>query len=138
MNQERFFENFMLGITQGEISVEDRELNVAAIHKLVSSATHSIDIISRSLNHQLFDRIDIVDMFSIFIHKSRNSNVRILLLDSTNVIKSSHRLVKLADRIPSKINIKKLPKECAIYNESFIIADGKGFLHNPQRHYSMH
>ena len=132
MKQERFFENFILGVTAGEIQVEDCAMNVAAVHKLTSSAMLDINIISRCLNHQIFDRSDIVEVFSKFIRKNRNANVRIILFDSTNVIKSGHRLINLADRAPSKISIRKLPKEYAYYNESVVIADGKGFLHNPQ------
>jgi len=132
MYSQNFFDNFILGVTQVEVSVENRELNIAAVHKLANSAIQNIDIISRSLNHQVFDRIDIKEAFNKFIHRSRNVNVRILLIDSTQVIKNSHRLVALADRAPSKISIKKFPKECAVYNESFMTADGKGFLHNPQ------
>jgi hypothetical protein len=132
MKQERFFENFMLGVTEGEILVEDRSLNIAAVHKLASSAMLNINIISRNLNHQIFDRSDIVDVFSQFIRKNRNTCVRIILFDSTNVIKDGHRLINLADKVPSKISIRKLPKEYAYYNESLMTADGKGFIHNPQ------
>lgn len=122
----------MLGITEGEIAVEDRALNIAAVHKLTSSAIHEINIISRCLNHQIFDRSDIVEVFSQFIRKNCNTSVRIILFDSTNVIKGGHRLINLADRAPSKITIKKLPKEYAYYNESLLTADGKGYMYNPQ------
>lgn len=132
MKRRRFFENFMLGVTQGEVFVEDSDLNIAAIHKLSSSATYNINIVSRSLSHQVFDRSDIIQVFHDFIHKSKNTSIRILLFDSTNVIKNSHRLVALADRIPSRITIRRLPRDCLVKNESFITADGKGYLHNPQ------
>ncbi len=132
MNQKRFFENFMLGVTQGEVAIEERDMNIAAIHKLASSAVHSINILSRSLNHQVFDRADILEAMHKFIQKSRHSGIQILLYDGTNIIKNGHRLLNLADRVPSKITFRKLPKECTVYNESFMTADGKGFLHNPQ------
>ena len=131
MNQERFFENFMLGVTQGEVIVDDRELNIAAVHKLASSATHNINIISRTLNHQVFDRVDIIDALNRFIHKSRTSSIRILLFDSTNAIKNGHRMINFADRVPSKVSFRKLSSEYAVYNESFVTADGKGYLYNP-------
>ena len=79
MKQERFFENFMLGITEGEIAVEDRALNIAAVHKLTSSAIHEVNIISRCLNHQVFDRRDIPELRSssinncIFVAESLSS-----------------------------------------------------------------
>ena len=132
MKQERFFENFMLGVTQGEISIEDKALNIAAVHKLASSAVLSLNIISRSLNHQIFDRSDVIEAFSSMIRKNRNSIIRIILFDSTNVVKHGHRLITLADKAPSKILMRKLPKEFSYYNESMVSADGKGFLHNPQ------
>lgn len=132
MKQERFFENFMLGVTEGEIPVEDRTLNIAAVHKLASSAVLDINIISRTLNHQIFDRSDIVEAFSKFIRRNRNTTIRIILFDSTNVIKDGHRLINLADKVPSKISIRKLPRDYIYYNESLVTADGKGFLHNPQ------
>ena len=132
MKKERFFENFILGVTAGEIPIEDRALNIAAVHKLASSAVLEIKIISRCLNHQIFDRSDIVEAFSKFIRKNRNASVRIILFDNTNVIKDGHRLINLADRVPSKIAIRKFPKQYAYYNESLVTADGKGFIHNPQ------
>jgi hypothetical protein len=92
----------------------------------------SLNIISRSLNHQIFDRSDVIDAFSSMIRKNRNSVIRIILFDSTNVIKHGHRLITLANRAPSKILIRMLPKEFSHYNESMVSADGKGFLHNPQ------
>lgn len=122
----------MLGVTEGEISVEDRILNIAAVHKLAISATHELNIISRNLDHQIYDRSDIVEAFSKFIRKNRNANVRIIVFDSTNIIKNGHRLVNLADRAPSKISIRKLPKELSNYNESLVTADSKGYLHNQQ------
>jgi hypothetical protein len=132
MKKERFFENFMLGVTASEIPIEDRALNIAALHQLANSAVLNINIISRSLNHQIFDRSDIVETFSKFVRKNRNTSVRIILFDSANVIKFGHRLINLADKVPSKISIRKLPKEYSYYNESLVTADSKGFLHNPQ------
>ena len=132
MKKERFFENFILGVTEGEIPIEDRTMNIAAVHKLASSAVLEIKIISRCLNHQIFDRSDIVEAFSKFIRKNRNASVRIILFDNTNVIKDGHRLINLADRVPSKIAIRKFPKQYAYYNESLVTVDGKGFIHNPQ------
>ena len=132
MNQEKFFENFMLGVTSGHIPVDDRRTNFAAIHKFVCSATLSLNIISRSLDHTIYDRTDIVDAFSKFVRRSRNTNARILIYDSTNIIKNGHRLFALACKVPSKIAIRHLPDDFKDFNESMLIADHSGFLHNQQ------
>ena len=122
----------MLGVTQGEISIEERVLNIAAVHKLVSSAVLTVNVISRSLDHTVFDRSDIIESFSKMVRKNRNTSVKFLIYDSTNIIKHGHRLINLADRMPSKFSVRKIPKEFTIYNEGLVTADGKGFLHNPQ------
>ena len=132
MNQEKFFENFMLGVTSGHIPVEDRASNFAAVHKFTCSATLSLNIMSRSLDHTIYDRADIVEAFSNFIRRSRNSTVRILIYDSTNIIKDGHRLFTLAGKVPSKIVIRQLPDDFKDFNESMVIADRTGFLHNQQ------
>lgn len=132
MKQERFFENFMLGVTQGEISIEERALNIAAVHKLASSAVLNLHVISRALDHMVFDRSDIIEAFSKMVRRNRNASVKILIYDSTNIIKDGHRLINLADRLPSKFTVRKIPKEFTIYNEGMVTADGKGFLYNPQ------
>ena len=132
MKQERFFENFMLGVTSGHIPIEDRPSNFAAIHKFASSATLNMNIISRSLDHTIYDRADIVEAFSKFIRRSRNTSVRILIFDSTNIIKNGHRLFLLANKAPSKILIRQLPDDFKDYNESMVIVDQLGFLHNQQ------
>ncbi len=126
MNQERFFENFMLGVTSGHIPVDNRSLNLAAIYKFACSATLNLNVISRSLDRLTYDRADIVEAISKFARRSRNTSVRILIYDDTNIVKGGHRLVTLA------IKIRQLTGEFKDYNESMVTADFCGFLHNQQ------
>lgn len=132
MEAEQFFKNFILGVTEGEIVLETRAMNIAAIHKLASSAVNYLKIISRSLDSQVYNRVEIVDAISEFARRNRHSSVEILVYDCTDIIKNSHRLIHLAEKASSKINIRKLPGHLPPFNESLVIADNKGYLHNPQ------
>lgn len=132
MNQERFFENFMLGVTTGQIPVDDRNLNIAAVHKLASSASHQVNIVSRKLDHFVFDRSDIVEAFSNFIRRASHTKVRIVVFNSLEITKANHRLLALAHRAPSKIALRLLSPDYKEFNESFVIADKLGYLHNQQ------
>ena len=132
MIQEQFFKNFILGVTQGEVLLETRAMNIAAIHKLACSAVSSLNIITRTLDHQVYDRLEIIEAISEFARRNRNSSVHILIYDCTNVVKNGHRLIHLAEKVSSKINIRKLPSHTTQFNESLMVADGKGFIHNPQ------
>ena len=132
MNQERFFENFMLGVTTGQIPVDERSLNIAAVHKLASSATIQMNIVSRKLDHFVFDHIDIVEAISNFIRRASHTKVRILVFNSIEITKSSHRLLALAHRAPSKMALRLLSPEYKDFNESFVTADKTGYLHNQQ------
>ena len=132
MEAEQFFKNFILGVTEGEIILETRDMKIAAIHKLASSAVNYLKIISRSLDYQVYDRLEIVDAISEFARRNRHSSVEILIYDCTDIIKNGHRLIHLAERVSSKINIRKLPGHLPPFNESMVIADNKGYLHNQQ------
>ena len=132
MDQERFFENFMLGVTSGQISVDNRALNHAAVHKLFSSATHTLNIISRTLDHTIYDQTDITEKLSAFVRRGSHTKVQVLVYNTTDMIKRNHRLVLLADKAPSKVIIRKLPNELNQFNESMVTADKHGFLHNQQ------
>ena len=74
----------------------------------------------------------IVDAISEFARRNHHSSVEILVYDCTDIIKNSHRLIHLAEKASSKINIRKLPGHLPPFNESLVIADNKGYLHNPQ------
>lgn len=132
MEEDQFFKNFILGVTEGEVLLESRAMNIAAIHKFATSAVNYLKIISRSLDHQVFDRQEIIEAISEFARRNRHSSVEILVYDCTDIIKSGHRLIHLAERISSKINIRRLPAHMPAFNESLVIADNKGYLHNPQ------
>jgi hypothetical protein len=132
MDQERFFQNFILGVTPGQVSVDNRTLNYAAVHKLFSSATHTLSIISRNLDHTIFDQADIISALSDFIRRGSYTKVQILVYDTTDMIKRNHRLGLLAEKAPSKIMIRTLPGEMNYFNESMVIADKHGFIHNQQ------
>lgn len=132
MNQERFFQNFMLGVTAGQISVDNRALNHAAVHKLISSATHTLNIISRTLDHTIFDQADITETMSDFIRRGSHTKVQVLVYNTADMIKRNHRLALLADKAPSKIMIRALSGKMNQFNESMVTADKHGFLHNQQ------
>lgn len=132
MDQERFFQNFMLGVTSGQINVDNRALNHAAVHKLFSSATCTLNIISRTLDHTIFDQADVIKTISDFIRRGSHTKVQILVYNTTDMIKRNHRLGLLAEKAPSKITIRTLPGELNHFNESMVIADKHGFIHNLQ------
>ncbi|MEM8844505.1 MAG: hypothetical protein AAGB35_05610 [Pseudomonadota bacterium] len=132
MAQDQFFKNFILGVTQGEVVLDSRAMNIAAIHKLASSAINRLNIITRTLDHQVYDRTEIIDAISEFARRNRNSCVQILIYDCTNIIKDGHRLIHLAEKISSKITVRKLPIHTKPFNESLLVADGKGYIHNTQ------
>lgn len=132
MDQERFFQNFILGVTPGQITVDNRALNHAAIHKLFSSAANTLNIISRTLDHTIFDQADMLDAISDFIRRGSYTKVQILVYNTTDMIKRNHRLGLLAEKAPSKIIIRTLAGEMNHFNESMVIADKHGFIHNQQ------
>lgn len=117
------------------------KLSSAADHNLVathmaSQARRSLYIVCPELDRKIFDQ----DNFSAALYDlarySRNSDIRILLSDSTDAIRNSHRIVNLAKRLSSYIQVRLLSNDYASFAEAFLIADKRGIIYQRRaQHY---
>lgn len=130
ISKDNFFKNFILGVTSERIQVDSRQLNHDAIVKLLSSAQNQITIISRHLDATIFDKEDVIDTASKFIRRTKASNIKILVHDTQPMIKNRHRILTLSQRVSSKIEIRTICSDHSQFNQSFVIADSIGYLHN--------
>lgn len=125
-----FFKNFILGVTNECIQIDTRQLNYEAIVKLVSSAQHQIAVISRHLDSRIFNNEEFMQTMLMLAHRARNSNIRILVHDTDPIVKHGHRILDLSQRISSKVEIRTIGDDYSQFNESFVVADSIGYIHN--------
>ncbi len=124
-------ENLSLGKDNERIRLSTREENRCAVLALASQARRTIDIFSWDLEPDLYDDPPFIEAIKQLAIGSRRAQIRILLQDSTRAVKRGHRLPYIAQRIPSKIAIRKPSHEYKEYHQSLLISDGIGILRRP-------
>lgn len=120
----------MLGVTSERIQIESRKLNQDAILKLLSSAQNQICIISRHLDPTVFSKQGLIENASDFIRRSKTASIRILVHDTDPMVKNNHRILTLSQRVSSKIEIRTICNDYSQFNQSYVVADTSGYIHN--------
>ena len=98
---------------------------------LCSSASREICILSPRLDHDVFDNAELVDAIGVLIRSSRQTRVRILVSDSRALVTRGHRLLQLARRLPSSVQIQKQVDHPQWKGETIVICDRDGVLYKP-------
>ncbi|MCC7122975.1 MAG: hypothetical protein IT493_15585 [Gammaproteobacteria bacterium] len=100
-----------------------------ALLELAQQATRSIDLVSRHLDPSLLDH----DMFAAAVKRlvlgSTRARVRVVVLDPAPLVTHGHRLVALAQRLSSYIELRVPGPEHREFNESWLVADNAGYAH---------
>ncbi|MEM8561023.1 MAG: hypothetical protein AAGF57_02255 [Pseudomonadota bacterium] len=99
--------------------------------ELCASAAREICILSPRLDHQVFDRVEIVDAIAGLVRSSRQTRIRILIADSRSVVARGHRLLLLARRLPTSVHIRKQEEHPQWKGETIVICDRDGVLYKP-------
>ena len=95
---------------------------------LCLSARRHICILSPRLDHQVFDRAELVSALSSLARRGRQSEIRILVADPEPIVKRGHRLLELARRMPSALTMHKLAEHPSWGGETMVIRDTDGLL----------
>lgn len=99
--------------------------------ELCDSARRYIRILSPTLDREVFDNAQLCDAISKLARRSRHSEIRILVNDSRPIVEHGHRLVTLAQRIPSLIHIQRLSDHPQMNDDTMVIRDSDGLLFKP-------
>ena len=120
------FQDYELGRHDEVVRINTREENQLAVSRMVEQCKISIDIISRELDPDLFDRIEFVDAVKKMVLDNSRARVRVLVFEPKKIVSRGHRLVNLARTLSSYIDIRKPTEEHMDFNEMLFIADGTG------------
>ncbi|MCZ6828207.1 MAG: GNAT family N-acetyltransferase [Gammaproteobacteria bacterium] len=99
--------------------------------ELVATARRQLRIFSPRLDHDVFDREAMRDAIAALARNSRYCDIRILISDSKPIVKLGHRLLTLAQRLPSSVHIQKLSEHPDLPDDSFVVRDSDGTLYKP-------
>ncbi|MEW8506376.1 MAG: GNAT family N-acetyltransferase [Candidatus Thiodiazotropha sp.] len=110
-------------------TMEDHQIHAVS---MVRQAKRYLSIFSQTLDPQIFETFPFVDAAKQLAMRSRFSRIRILLQDNSLVLQQGHRLVELAQRLSSAIEIRIPGEEYLDYPENFILVDDSGYVHRKQ------
>lgn len=118
-----------LGVSSPKIELQNPDETRHAIDLMVGQATSSIEIFSRNLDPVYYDRESFLQALSGFCRGNAVARVRILVQDPAVTVKRGHRLIELARKISSCIELRQPHEDYRNYNEAFLLADQCGLIH---------
>lgn len=98
---------------------------------LCSSASRYVCILSPSLDHAAFDSAELSSALSTLARGSRQTEVRILVSSVTAIVSRGHRLLNLARRMPSSVQVRRLDEHPDWGGQTVVIRDRNGVLYKP-------
>ena len=111
----------------GPCAFDDEAGAFAAALNYLPTARRQLILYSPELDPELFDRPELVDAISAFVRGSAANELRILIHHSRRIVSRGHRLVELARRLDSKIQIRLAPEDAARDERSFLGWDQVGY-----------
>jgi hypothetical protein len=97
--------------------------------QLAGQAERSLLIFSRTLDQRVYDQQPFLHaLHRLALHGPR-SQVRILLVDNHRLVKYNHRLLELARRLTSRIELRRPIAQYAEHGDEYLLADHRGYLY---------
>lgn len=119
----------VLAEAAGTLEFSDvRELRDISTHML-GQARRQLLIFSRDLDASVFDQQLFLDGVKQLALSSQYARIQVLLQDNAKAIKEGHRLVELARRLSSAIELHKPHPDHLQQPENFMLVDNSGFVY---------
>lgn len=97
--------------------------------KLLSLGRRKVRIFSNHLEALLYDREELVDLLSALSRRHPQAQIEIMVRETRPLVEQGHRLVRLAQRIPSKFTIRKLGHQNDNDAMGFMMVDADKLLY---------
>lgn len=95
---------------------------------LIPTALRRLRILGNCLDPEIYAAEPVGDALLAFATGHPQAEVRVLIRDPEPLIHGSHRLVKLARRLPSLIRLRQLPAGAASPADELLVTDGGALL----------
>ncbi len=96
---------------------------------LVRRARHSVDLFSHQLDPHLYDTSEFADALRKLVVGSRRARVRVLVREVAPLVARGHRLIDLARRLSSFMEIRVPAPEHQDTADAWLVVDGCHYLH---------
>ena len=120
-----------LGETPGEIPLEGREVVREAVWALSRQARDRIWIAAPRLDLRIFGDPRLESILSAFLRAHRRARVRVLVQDARALARVDHPLLRLSQRLSSRMAIRRQSEDFAGFHETWLLADEAGLMRMP-------
>jgi hypothetical protein len=106
--------------------VEDFRTHALA---LAAKAHRRIEILCQDLDAPVYGQNEFIETLSNFMRSSRNAQIQVLIRDTKLAKELGHPLIRLSQRLSSKIQLRKLILEPENNEREFMCCDTDGLLY---------
>lgn len=106
-----------------------REFAAAAL-QLVEKADRGVRLFSARLDPELYDDEGFCEAIFRVATRHPGAEVKILVRDTSQLLRQSHRLVELFLRLTSRLELRRLNPERETAHTEFLVCDERGLLRN--------
>jgi hypothetical protein len=94
-------------------------------------AKRELALFSHDLEPLLYDKEDFLKVVQALATRSRMSRIRIVCKDPGASIRAGHRLIAMAQRFSSYMEVRRASKDHEQLSETFLVADEEAVLYRP-------
>jgi hypothetical protein len=111
---------------------QDRKEALAAIERLLADTRHELAILTHDLDPALLDVAPVLEAIQRIALSGRRARIRVLVREPRKATTHGHRLIALAQRLPSAIELR-VPQEDRDLDDvsACLLNDRHGYLHRP-------
>lgn len=120
-----------LGQDEDLIVCTDAEQNTAIITAMVQQCKHQVEIFSKDLEPLIYDNESLIEALENFALANHYAKIRILVQEPRVVAQRGHGLLRVGQRLSSFFEFRRPADMHLDISETFLIADGIGFVHRP-------
>jgi hypothetical protein len=109
-------------------TLEDNRRGAVAV---AAVAKRELALFSHDLEPLLYDKDEFIRIVQALAARSRMSRIRIATIDPAAAIRAGHRLVTVAQRFSSYVEVRRASKDHSQLAETFLVADEEAVLFRP-------
>jgi hypothetical protein len=120
-----------LGATSLEFETETQAEARTVAQALAAQAQRTLLLHTEDMEPALYDDSAFLESLSRLARAHGQSRIWILVQDARKAVLHGHRLIEIARRLSSSIQLRRPAPQYRAFHEAFLLADGCGYLHRP-------
>lgn len=115
-----------------DLATNNRDDVKSALVALLDDARHSVCVHSRDLDPGILDDVDVLIALRRLAGSGRGASLRFLLHNPAKALRDGHRLIALAQKLPSAVQMRvPVEEDDLAYPSAFTVNDVGGYLMRP-------